>query len=56
MCTKAQLTQITKEVSEGIQNMLGDKLQNIILYGSYARGDNDDESDIDIDEIKKFLP
>ena len=48
MCTKAQLTQIIKEVSDGVQNMLGDKLHNIILYGSYARGDHDDESDIDI--------
>jgi predicted nucleotidyltransferase len=27
---------------------LGDKLYKIILFGSYARGDNDNESDIDI--------
>ncbi|MDR2592738.1 MAG: nucleotidyltransferase domain-containing protein, partial [Chitinispirillales bacterium] len=27
---------------------LGDKLEKVILFGSYARGDYDDESDIDI--------
>lgn len=31
-----------------MQNVLGDKLHQIILYGSYARGNYDNESDIDI--------
>jgi uncharacterized protein len=27
---------------------LGEKLEKVILFGSYARGDYDEESDIDI--------
>ena len=31
-----------------IQNIYGDHLRQIILYGSYARGDFSEDSDIDI--------
>lgn len=48
MCTQLQLNQITNEVKQDMQNVLGDKLHQIILYGSYARGDYDNESDIDM--------
>ena len=30
-----------------MQDSLGEKLDRVILYGSYARGDYDNESDID---------
>ena len=33
---------------DGIKNIYGDHLKEIILYGSYARGDFNDDSDIDI--------
>ncbi|MCI6648456.1 MAG: nucleotidyltransferase domain-containing protein [Lachnospiraceae bacterium] len=33
---------------EIIKNIYGSKLYSIILFGSYARGDNSDKSDIDI--------
>ncbi|MCL2426660.1 MAG: nucleotidyltransferase domain-containing protein [Oscillospiraceae bacterium] len=39
---------IYDEVSIKVRSALGDKLNKIILYGSYARGDYDVESDIDI--------
>jgi len=39
---------ITDEISSRVHNALGDKLHKIILFGSYARGNYDDESDIDI--------
>jgi len=31
-----------------ISNLLGERLKKVILYGSYARGDYDKNSDIDI--------
>ena len=45
-----------------MKECLGEDIQSIVLYGSYARGDFDFQSDVDImilvqsseDEIKKF--
>ena len=48
MCTKNRLSIITDTVAREARARLGDKLDAVILYGSYARGDYDDESDIDI--------
>ena len=48
MCTQTQLSKIADEVTRGAKDILGDKLRKVILYGSYARGDYNDESDIDI--------
>ena len=48
MCTQAQLKNITDEISKSAKSILGDKLHKIILYGSYARGDYTNESDVDI--------
>ena len=31
-----------------LKNLFGDKLKQLIVYGSYARGDYDNESDLDI--------
>ncbi|MCH5190709.1 MAG: nucleotidyltransferase domain-containing protein [Oscillospiraceae bacterium] len=48
MCTKNQLNIITESIAKLAKEIFGDKLRSVILYGSYARGDYDDESDIDI--------
>ena len=48
MCNHNKLSQITSKISADIRDVLGDRLHKIILYGSYARGDYDSESDIDI--------
>lgn len=48
MCTKNQLNGILKKFEQETKNIFGDKLNSIILFGSYARGDYDEESDIDI--------
>jgi predicted nucleotidyltransferase len=48
MCNKEQLERITKQILHYAENTWGDNLISVILYGSYARGDFDDESDIDV--------
>lgn len=44
----AELDAITSEVVDEVTKLLKNDIYKIILYGSYARGDADDESDIDI--------
>lgn len=39
---------ILEEVKKTLEKIYGDKLKGIILYGSYARGDFTDGSDIDL--------
>ena len=39
---------ITNELIEGLKNIFKDRLFSIILYGSVARGDDTEESDVDI--------
>lgn len=39
---------IFKELVQGIQKTVGNKLISIILYGSVARGTDTNESDIDV--------
>jgi predicted nucleotidyltransferase len=48
MCAELKLNQIKKEITHNTQSIIGDKLRRIILYGSYARGDYNSESDVDI--------
>ena len=48
MCSKAVLDTITGRVCAAAKEVLGDKLEKVVLFGSYARGDYDEESDIDI--------
>ena len=38
---------VIEKVLKAAQDTLGDKLDKVILFGSYARGDFDEESDID---------
>ncbi|MBQ8231874.1 MAG: nucleotidyltransferase domain-containing protein [Lachnospiraceae bacterium] len=48
MCTEGQLNKIVKAMVECYRNIYGSAIVDIILYGSYARGDYTEESDIDI--------
>ena len=38
---------VSQKVLDTAKNILGERLDKVILFGSYARGDFDDESDID---------
>lgn len=46
--SKEDLDLILKELIEGVFPIFSDKLKRVILFGSYARGDYDEESDIDV--------
>ncbi|MBP3284257.1 MAG: nucleotidyltransferase domain-containing protein [Clostridia bacterium] len=63
MCKEDTLRMILEDVLRYAKSELGDLLNSVILYGSYARGDYDKESDIDVmiiaditsDEVKKQI-
>jgi len=46
--TKDQIDYIGLSVVESAREICGNKLCDVILYGSYARGDFDEWSDVDI--------
>ena len=48
MCSQTTLNKILKEIRKVYEDVYGDKLVKVVLYGSYARGDYDNESDIDV--------
>ena len=62
MCTPNKLESLLSETAAGLRDIFGDKLDSVILYGSYARGDYDEESDVDVmaklyltaDEIRPY--
>ena len=39
---------IIRKLANGLRDLYGKRLRNLILFGSYARGDYDEDSDIDI--------
>jgi predicted nucleotidyltransferase len=43
-----RITAVTEKVTIAAKDTLGEKLNKLILFGSYARGDFDNESDVDI--------
>lgn len=46
---------IIKELKEVLERILGNSLQKVVLFGSRARGDYSDESDIDVAIIVRGL-
>ena len=48
-----KIEKILEEVKYKVKSLYGDKLKSVILYGSYARGEEKQKSDIDIAVILK---
>ena len=48
MSIEKHIKEILTEYQEKLKEVLGDSLEAIMLYGSQARGDAEDESDIDV--------
>lgn len=48
MCTKNELSIILNQLYKAYQDVYGENIVEILLYGSYARGDYNNASDIDI--------
>ncbi|MDP2896212.1 MAG: nucleotidyltransferase domain-containing protein [bacterium] len=44
----AQITEILRELRQRLNSLYGENLRQLILYGSHARGDADEGSDIDL--------
>ncbi len=51
MCTEIQINKISKQMSECYRSIYGNDIVAVFLYGSYAKGNFDDESDVDITAI-----
>lgn len=48
MCSKQQLAQIMQELARNVHGLFGDAASELILFGSYARNEAEDASDIDV--------
>lgn len=48
MCAKSELSEILTTTYGRLSSIFGSSLENVLLYGSYARGEQTPESDIDV--------
>lgn len=48
MCTGWELDVVLNKTKDGLFRIFGKDLLDVLLYGSYARGEQDEESDIDV--------
>lgn len=52
-------TAVSRDVADDLRALYGDRLQRIVLFGSWARGDADEESDLDLlvvlDDVRSTL-
>lgn len=55
MCTNSELQIITQEIAKTEKGTYGENLDTIILYGTYARGCYNEDSDDDIMSLVKWI-
>ncbi|NET10186.1 MAG: nucleotidyltransferase domain-containing protein [Merismopedia sp. SIO2A8] len=55
MATDTTLNNLLHDFREGLQELYGDRLVHLILFGSHARQESTPESDIDIMVVLKGL-
>jgi uncharacterized protein len=48
MCSLAELQNIINSVVKAYRDVFGSEMTEVLLYGSYARGDYEADSDIDL--------
>ena len=53
MCSRQDLDIILQEIAGAYRSVYGDNLVKILMYGSYARGDFNADSDVDVAAIVK---
>jgi predicted nucleotidyltransferase len=46
--TQHNTANLLRELRAGLQDLYHNRLNGLYLYGSYARGEQDDESDLDV--------
>ena len=44
----ADLEAVLGRLERGLEDLYGGRYRGLVLYGSYARGEADDESDVDL--------
>lgn len=48
MCTPRELDKVLSKARTGLVSIFGNRLLDVLLYGSCARGEQTEESDIDV--------
>lgn len=56
MKVSSSVSNVVYRFASSLKGMIGERLSKVILYGSYARGDYHEHSDVDIMILVKMSP